>query len=189
VEAKNKVELRNEYSITIIPDYIYHYLTKKVSGGDQLLNDLTIDQYLSVDDIATLIFLNNPFFLKVQKYGLNLGFNSSIDYLSKTRLSGQGPLDSKIKTALTWSYSDKIKEDTYNSLYGILDETNPSYEFIVTGPKIWLNVKSGFFTMLENPITRLNFYRDYLKTVEKTVLFACAANTDVFSYYVKEIVG
>ena len=175
------------YQVNVIPETMYKYLTTKGLGADFLLSDLVLDERLSLDDIATLIFLNSP----VQGEGFDFPFSthSVLDALIDLKLPNKENLNAKLQTALSWSFSDRVKNNALSMLNGVYNEASPSYEFIVTGPKIWLIVKSGFLTMLQNPLQRLNIYRDYLNTVRQHAPFNYVAKSGIYARYVREIVG
>ncbi|HXQ39472.1 MAG TPA: hypothetical protein VN843_36070 [Anaerolineales bacterium] len=98
-------------------------------------------------------------------------------------------LVTKMDAARTYSYSKAIQKDVETLFNVICNETSPSYRFVKMGTKIWLIVHAGFILMMKNPEKRLDFYRDYLRTVEEIATFRAVSRTSVFSHYVEELLA
>lgn len=188
----------DQHSISVVPDWLYKYLTNKGLGADYLLSDLALDKNLSVEDLAIIIYLNghefrynhtdtpgaeNPFPIPALA-SYHLG-----DEINRRRPINNERLMARIQSANNYAWTENVRKDVEERLGGICNENQPSYEFLVTGPKIWLIVKTGFLTMLKDPASRLSFYRDYLSTVGKIAPSRSVAHTAVFFNWVGELVG
>lgn len=191
--------IREDFTVGVLPGNIYDYLQRKGGSGDLLLSKIFIDENLSVDDLATIFYVNRQWNISDMIWNKPEGTkpnNSNItiaSWIIENEIKNMNQPDtprlaSKVQSACSWAYSDRIEQDVTRYLSSVCSEASSSYEFVVTGPKIWLIVKSGFITMMRNPTTRLEFYRDYLKTVGKISPYG-ALQTDVFAHYVEELVG
>lgn len=186
---KGHVEIQTEIHVSVMPYYIFNYLSKKGVGGDGLLNDIVLDHALGVEDIAIILYMNSPSFMKGLKDGLGLNnYNIGDSIFSKRPIMSQS-LVTKMDAARTYSYSKAIQKDVETLFNVICNETSPSYRFVKMGTKIWLIVHAGFILMMKNPEKRLDFYRDYLRTVEEIATFRAVSRTSVFSHYVEELLA
>lgn len=188
------VEISSFHSVNVIPEHIFRYLTRKGIGADYLISDLVLEDRLSVEEIATVLYLNACAFEETIKNTIRLGHiglgTGCIESEIRARkLGDKHALNAKIDAAINLSYGQGVKTEVDRLLNAVCNETSPSYEFVTMGPKIWLIVKAGFLAMLKDPTKRLDFYRDYLKAVGQIAPFSSVARTDVFSQYVEEMLS
>lgn len=179
-------------SVFVMPDWIHRYLITKGCVGQNFFNEYVIDQRVCIEDLAALFYLNSDFKVNGGLRNIEL---STPDFSMKLREFSNIQSDetrNKIQTALSWMYTEGVDKDLKARLTDnnfVYNETSPPYEFVVLGPEIWLILKSGFMNLLQNPIHRLQFYRDYLTTIGKALPFNSVSRTDIFRQYVKDIVG
>ena len=206
----NATDVRADWSLTVLPYAMYKYLTRKGIGASYLLSDIVLKENLSQEDLAQLFYLNGPAFGEDTASLMGYGCQTGVSDINRFQISGNDVLNAKIRNAINWSFSKSVKDRTDAMLMGpkcadaghmepvpgvvaeenpVYSEASPPYEFLVTGPKIWLTVKSGFLALLKNPVSRLQFYRDYLATIGKVAPQSAVTATTVFAHYVKQVVG
>lgn len=179
-------EMRNSVSVNVIPEYLFKYLTRKGIGADYLLSDLAIDERISTNELATIIYLNT-FYNNFSDEFASLGLGCIRSEIQSRKQVGLDVINTKIEAALTLSCGKDVEEEVRTLLNPVYNETSPSYDFVVMGTKIWLILKSGFLETLKDPVKSLDFYRDYLRTVGKIAIFNTVAQTDVFKQYMKAL--
>lgn len=188
------------FSVNIVPDWIYNYLTRSGLGGENLMSNLVLDKRMSTEDIATVLYLNshtNDTLSKVTVPPYLWSHCPDIwNEVTSFKIGDQDELNAKIRVARDLAYVEDTRKQVDTRLSTKVDQNNPlcsetssSYDFVVTGPKIWLIVKPGFLTMMENPKARLDFYRDYLSTVSKVVSMQSVVALPAYVQYVKEVLA
>ena len=195
LELPNEVNTRANVSVFVVPDWIFDHVMPKNWGVDYMFDSLVLEKRLSLDELATLFFLNSPCQDQYLAKDLCLSRDAMHDFGNDVRVKADEVLSARFNTAIRESFSDRIKAQVTSDLSGIFNETSPPYGFVVSGSKIWLIVKPGFVTLLGNKELRLKFCREYLDTVNKVVSssgfnsYQELAQTGVFAHYVKELVG
>ena len=177
------------FDIAVVPEYLYKYLARKGLGADLMLSQVAIDQRLSTEEIALLIYLNGYDFERSLKHDLWLGCWNTTEEIRVHKKSSDLVLVAKIEAAFTMSYGQNVQKEADSLFNSVCNETSPSYDFVVMGTKIWLVLKAGFLTAFKDPMKRLQFYRDYIKSVGEITPFSTVADTSVFSHYVEELLG
>lgn len=190
VNVGSKMEVRGFKEIYIVPDWIYNYVAKKTIIGEHLLEKCIVDERLSIDDLASIFFLNNKFSCNSEKnaYPKILNQDNMYECFTLVDVLGQ-EYKSKVENARNWAYSDRIEQEVMSRLSAVCSETSSTYDFVVSGPKIWLIIKPGFLHTLQNSSKRLDFYRDFIKVIAKIAPTKDVLNTTVFSNYVEDLIG
>lgn len=174
------------FSVSVIPEWLYSYLIKRGLSEQFLLEDCVLDERVSVDDLATIILLNSGFVDESKKGPCLSTYQLTSDIL-RNRITGKEDLEVKITAALNLSFSNRLKQELQQSLSAPCDDASLSYDFVVTGPKIWLVVKPGFLSCFEDSVSTLKFYRDYLSAVGQIASIGSVHQTEVFKWYVREL--
>lgn len=203
-EVSNMIK-HNFCSVMCIPEWTYQYLMKKMIGNDHLLDSVILDEKLSIDDIAVLIYLNcyKTDFYKdnLQLYAgshLHIGgvYIEEIESKINNLIEKQNDkLKSKIKTAMDISSTKEFRKDVKERFtlpfdkYEEMIKYEKMYDYVVFGTNVWLVIKSGFVNIFNDSYKRLEFYRDYLRTINQISNLEFVASTNIFSNYIEELIG
>lgn len=196
--SHSDIKNNDTFTITILPNWLYDQLTHRGIGPGVELDRETLNDRLSIDDIADIYAINSAKMFKVAGQPVQLSFGDNEGLFTRPAITDEHLL-SKIQTAFRLSYQEEVVHrilerlelptNTRNTPSIAMKEASLPYLFVASGPKIWLIVGSGFLSILQDPSKRLDFYRDYLSTVGNYAPRTSVMWLDVYRCYVNELIG
>jgi hypothetical protein len=170
---------RDVPDVYIVPGWVYRALYRNKMNLDDLFDYTKARQFLSVDDMAEMVFLQRSFAVD----GCLLSNNWEPCFMNGT------PDRSKINQE--FDTIQRIASDliTSNNVMAKLERptTEASYDFIKANDRLIVVVREGFGITLQNPESKQEFVKNYMKELYAMAAVADVNKLEIFKLYLKTL--
>lgn len=166
------------HMLYVIPGWVYKTLSRNNLNNIDILEYSVIRQYMSIDDLAELIYLNN-------KFNINQSYLSNGIYSDSFKNLTQEQLTELTRSVFPLSDTDEIANNLKAKLESEPNTDTETYQFISALDATYTVLHEGFLIKIKDPAFRIKFIKEYLQECYKVKSIPTVSSTSMFKLYLK----